>query len=106
MFAREFEQNTDDFVFHPAETFCAPPPVAILQQQLLGLGAAIGQRNLELLRDQGSQIALVACVSLGEFLKIGGDRARIDQFTRPTRGSFGGRALFLVERKRCHRSIG
>ena len=103
---RGIEQDVDDLVFHPAETFGATPPVAVLQQQLLGLGAAVGQRNLELLCHQGAQVALVAGVSLGELFEIGSNCANVNQFARPTRGSFGSRALFLVERKRCHRSIG
>ena len=73
---------------------------------MLGLGAAVRQRNLELLRHQGAQVALVAGVSLGELFQVGGNCARVDEVARPTRGSFGSRALFLVERKRCHRSIG
>jgi hypothetical protein len=106
VFASELEQDADDLVFHPAETFRAAATVTVLQQQLLGLGAAVGQGNLEFLRYQGAQVAFVAGVSLGEILKFGGDRTHIDQFGRPTPGSFGGRALVLVERKRCHRSIG
>jgi hypothetical protein len=106
MFTREFEQDADDLVFHPAEALGAAPSVAVLEQQLLGLGTAVGQRNLELLRHQGAQVALVAGMSLGELLEIGGDRMRVDEVARPTRGSFGSRASFLVERKRGHRSIG
>jgi len=50
--------------------------------------------------------ALVAGVSLGELFQVGGNCTRVDEVARPTRGSFGSRALFLVECKRCHRSIG
>ena len=106
MLAREFEQDADDLVLHPAEPLGAAPPVAVLEQQLLGLGAAVRQRNLELLRHLGTQIALVAGVSLGELLQVGGYRAHVDEVARPTRGSFGSLVLFLVERERCHRSIG
>ena len=76
--AREFEQDADDLVFYLAETFGTAPPVTVCEQQLLGLGAALDQCNLELLRHQGAQIALIAGVSLGEFLQVGGNRAHID----------------------------
>ena len=40
MLAREVEQQADDLVFQPAQPLGAAPAVAILEQQLLGLGAA------------------------------------------------------------------
>ena len=106
MFTREFEQDVDDLIFHPAEALGTAPPVTVFEQELLGLGAAVRQRNLELLRHLGTQVALVAGVSLGELLQVGGDRTRVDKVARTTRRSFGSWALFLVERKRCHRFIG
>ena len=90
MLAREFEQDADDFVFHPAEPFGAAPAVPVFEQQLLGLGAAVGQRRLEPLRHQGTQFALVAGVGLGELFELGGDRARVDQVARAAGGAFGG----------------
>ena len=86
MLAREFEQDADDLVFHPAQPFGAAAAVTVLQQQLLGLGAAVGQRDLEPLRQQRAQLALVAGVSLGEFFEVGGKRARVDQIVRPRAG--------------------
>jgi len=36
----ELEQDADDLVFHPAQLLGAAAAVAILEQQLFGLGAA------------------------------------------------------------------
>ena len=68
MSTREFEQDADGLIFHPAKTLGAAPPVTVFEQQLLGLGAPVGQCNLERLRHQRTQVALVARVSLGELL--------------------------------------
>ena len=82
MLAGEFEQDTDDFVFHPAEAFSAAPAVSILQQQLLGFGTSVVQRNLEPLCDQQTQVALVARVGLGKLLQLRSDCAYVDELAR------------------------
>ena len=65
-------------------------PWRSLQQQLLGLGAAVGQRGLEPLRHGAAQFALVAAMGGGERLEVGGDGAPVDQLGR-SRGA-GARA--------------
>ena len=79
MLARELEQDADDLVFHPAQPLGAAAAVAVFQQQLLGLVAALVERCLQPLRDASAQFALAADMGLGEFFEIRDDGAGIDQ---------------------------
>ena len=50
--ARELEEQADDLVLHAAEPLGAAAAMAVLEQQWLGLGAAVGQRSLQPLRQR------------------------------------------------------
>ncbi len=91
MLAREVEQQADDLVFQPADPLGAAAAVAVLEQQLLGLGAAGDERGLQPLRHRRAQFALVAACALGQLFQVGGDGARVDQFARRPRNGFGRR---------------
>ena len=86
MLARELEQQADDGVFHLAQPFGAAAAVAVLQQQLLGLGAALDQRGFEPLRHGRAQLLLAAGMVLGELIELGGDGAHVDQVARAPLG--------------------
>ena len=79
-------------VFHPAQPLGAAAAVAVLEQQLLGLGAALDQRGFEPLRHRRAQLALAAGMLLGELFQFGGDGAHVDQVARAPRRVLGGRA--------------
>jgi len=102
MLAHEVEQDADDLVFQPADALGAAPAVAVLEQQLLGLGAALDQRGLQTLRHGRAQFALAAAMDLGEFFQIGDDGAGIDQFARAPGRMLGRRAWAGFEGKRSH----
>ncbi len=106
MLARELEQQADDLVFQLAHPLGAAPAVAILQQQLLGLGAAFIEGGLEPLGDRGAHVALVADVALGELFQVGGDGAAIDQFARRLGRRCGRRARVVFEGERGHGTSG
>ena len=91
MLDRELEQDADDLVFHPAQPLGAAAAVAILEQQLLGLGAAVVERGLQPLRQRRAQFALAAGMRLGEQFQVGGDgRASINSIA--ARDGAAGRA--------------
>ena len=62
MLDRELVEHADDLVLHPAQPRGAAAAMTILKQQAFDLGAARGERRLELQRDRGAQLALVAGV--------------------------------------------
>ena len=83
----ELEQDADDLVFHRAQPLGAAAAVAIHEQQLFGLGAAVVERGFQPLRQRSQQFALAAAMRLGERFQVGGNGARVDQFDRsPGRG--------------------
>ena len=85
MLAREVEQQADDLVFHPAQPLGAAPAVAILEQQLLGLGAAVGECCFQALRHRRTQLALAAGVRPWR-ASPGRRRARARRSGRPRPG--------------------
>ncbi len=97
MLARELVQDADDLVFHPAQPLGAAAAVTILQQQLLGLGAAVGERGLQPLRQQRAQFAVAAAMGLGQLFQVGGTaRARRSVRSQPRAGCSGdGRARVI-----------
>ncbi len=78
--ADEFEQDADDLVLHLAQPLGAAAPMAVLEQELLGLRARLRQRRFQALRDRGAQLALTTRVRLGELVEIGEDRRGVDEF--------------------------
>ena len=106
MLARELEQQADDLVFHPAQPLGAAPAVPVLEQQLLGLGAAVVERGLQPLRQRGAQFALAAAVGLGEAFQVGGDGAGVDQFARAPGRMLGRVRGAGFEGERGHGGIG
>ncbi len=106
MLAREFEQQADDFVFQPAQPLGAAPSVAVVEQQLLGFGAAFVERGLQPLRQRGTQFAPAAAMGLGQAFQVGGDRAEVDQFARMPGRLLGSRARAGFEGERGHGGIG
>jgi len=62
----ELEQDADDFVHHEAQALGAAPALAILQEQLLGVLAAIRQNELQPLCHRAPEILLGAGVFFGE----------------------------------------
>ena len=106
MLAREFKQQPDDFVFQPAQPLGAAPPVPVLEQKLLGLGAAFDEGGLQPLCQRGTQFAPAAAVGFGEAFQVGGDGTEVDQFAQaPVRilGSWMGAGF---EGERGHGGIG
>jgi hypothetical protein len=61
--------------------------MAISQQELFGAGASLRESRLEMLGDSGAQFAVTAGMALGQYFEIGGERRRLDQFTRAARRS-------------------
>ena len=61
--------------------------MAISQQQLFGAGAGLRERRLEMLGDSGALFAVMGGMALGQCFEIGGERRRLDQFTRAARQS-------------------
>ena len=102
MLAREFEQQADDFVFQPAQPLGAAAAVPVLEQQLLGLGAAFDKRRLQPLRQRRTQFALAAAVRLDQLLQVGGQRACVDQIARAPGGVLGRGARNLIDGKGSH----
>ena len=106
MLAHELEQDADDFIFQPAQPLGAAASVAVLEQQLLGLGAACEQRLLQALRHGRAQFTLGAAMGLGEYLEIRDNRAGIDQLTRAAGRMLGRLARAGFEGKRSHGAPG
>ena len=102
MLAREFVEQTDDLVFHPAQALGAAAAVAVLQQHLFRARAAFVERGLQPRRQRGAQFALAAIVGLGEPLQVGGNRLRIDQIAGSPRCGFGRPLRVMFERERGH----
>ena len=105
MLAREIEQDADDLVFHPAQTLGAAAAVAVFQQQLLGLAAALVERRFQPLRDVRAQFTLAADMGLGEFFKIRNDGAGIDQVAGVPGGRRGRRVRAGFEGEGGHDAI-
>ena len=61
----EREQQTDDLVLHETQAFRAAPSMPVLDQQALGDGAPLAQRELEPARKRHSQLARVGGVAAG-----------------------------------------
>ncbi len=78
MLGRELEQYADDLVLHEAEPLGATPSVPVLDQQLLGGGAAFHQRGFELAGDGEPQLALVAAMGDRQCFKLGRDGGRVE----------------------------
>ena len=87
----EFEQDADDLILHVAEPLRAAPAVPVRQQQLLGLGAPLHQRRLQVLGDRVAHLPVAAGMQRGELLQLGRDRGRVEQIARFRRALFGGR---------------
>ena len=54
--------------------------MTVLQQQLFGLRAGLGQRCSEAAGDGGAQFPLAPGMALGKDLEVGHDRRAIDEF--------------------------
>jgi hypothetical protein len=76
--------------------------VAVLEQQLLGLGAAFDQRRFQPLRHGRAQFAVVAALRLHEFFEFGRNRARIDKLARGPAWMLGRDACSAFEGERGH----
>ena len=85
MLGGEFEQDADDLVLHDAEPLGAAASVPVLEQQFLGLGAALDQRGFQILRDGGAQFALAPAEFRGELFEIGGGLAGVENVGRAAR---------------------
>ena len=83
----ELEQDADDLVLHPAQSFGATPALTLLQQQLLGAGARLRQRRFQALGDGGAQFALAPGMDLGERLEVGDDRRAVEEVGGGVRGA-------------------
>ncbi len=80
MLGRELEQHADDLVLHEAQPLGAAPSVPVPDEQALGGGAPLHERDLEASRNRQAQFALVAGVDLGQTFELGRDGDRIEDF--------------------------
>src|SRR3954447_19029293 len=88
MLAREIEQQPDDLVFQPAQPLGAAASVAVVEQELFGFGAAVGERRFQPLRDCRASLAVAAAARSRELVEPGRDCANVDQFV--ARAGMGG----------------
>ena len=70
--------------------------MTVLQQQLLGLGAAVGEGGFEPLGQHRAQLAFVAGMLFRQFRKLGGQGARVDQIVRAPGGPLGCGAYVVI----------
>jgi hypothetical protein len=78
MFAGELEEETDDLIFHHAQTLGAAPSMPILQQQPFGERAPLGQHGFEQMSDRSAQRLLVAGMELRQSIELGRRGARVE----------------------------
>ena len=82
----ELEKDADDLVLHAAEPLGTVPPVAVLEQQILGARPGLRERRFQALSHGSAQLA--AGVRGGERLEVGDDCRAVDQFDG-ARGALG-----------------
>ena len=83
MLGREFVQDADDLVLHEAQPLGAAAAVPVLQQQLLGRGAALrSARPSDAAATAGAQFALGAGMIFGQALELGRDALGVEDFGR------------------------
>ncbi len=77
--ADELVEDADDLVLQAAQPLGAVPAVAVLEQQLLGDDARVGERRLQALRHRDAQLALASVKVPRQRLERGLHRGRVDQ---------------------------
>ena len=90
MLGHELEQHADDLVHHEAQPLGAAPALAVLQQHLLGVGAAGGQHRLQPLRHRAAQLLLGAGMFVGELGELGREQRLLVEQRGVVRGRCSG----------------
>ena len=91
-----------NLVFHPAQPLGAAAAVPVFQQQLLSLGAAVGEGCFQPLRHQRAQFLVAAAMGLDQVFQFGGQRARIDQVIRAPGRVLGRGARTVIDGEGGH----
>jgi hypothetical protein len=101
MLARELVNDADDLILHEAQPLGAAPSLAVMQQQALGGGAPLRERDLEPLHHRRAQFGLAAGAGVGEAFEVGGDGAIVEQFHGAARDKFGRQHAHRIPEAAC-----